>query len=138
MKKIIFAALLSIGGLLLSGCDQEKKSKDRSEAQEMYEKICKLTQDYTNRLLDSPDSSSWATACTEYEEKLEKISFSYPPDTDLLLTEGQNDTIHSLMLAYIQVRDERIQRILHPIVEADTLENADSTGLAERAVDITQ
>ncbi len=122
----------------MSGCDQEKKSKDRSEAQEMYEKICKLTQDYTNRLLDSPDSSSWAAACTEYEDRLEKISFSYPPDTDLLLTEGQNDTIHSLMLAYIQVRDERIQRILHPIVEADTLENADSTGLAERAVDITQ
>ncbi len=108
------------------GCTQEKKLKDRSEATDMFNRICKLTKEYTEKLTDAPDSSSWATACSEYEDKLDKISFSYPPDTDLLLTEGQNDTIHSLMLEYIKARDGRIHDILHPKVEVDSIVSVDS------------
>lgn len=108
------------------GCTPEKKSKDRRQANDMFNRICKLTREYTEKLSESPDSSAWADECAEFEEKLDKISFGYPPDTDLLLTEGQNDTIQSLLLEYIKARDGRIHDILHPKVELDTLVNADS------------
>lgn len=130
MRNILIICLLSL--LCSYGCTQEKKHKDRSEATDMFNRICKLTEEYTGKLSAVSDSSSWANACTEYEDKLDKISFSYPPDTDLLLTEGQNDTIHSLMLEYIKARDKKIQDLLHPEVELDSLVITDSAMMLER------
>lgn len=99
---------------------------DRSNASEMFERICKLAKDYTDKVEEAQDSAAWAMACIDFEDKLDKISFSYPPDTDLLLTEGQNDTIHSLMQEYVKSRDGRIHEILHPIVQMDSLADTDS------------
>lgn len=138
MKKIIVIAILTIGGICGFGCSQEKKTYDRSDANEMFGKICNLTKEYTGKLTESPDSSTWAATCAEFEDKLDKINFSYPPDTDLLLTEGQNDTIHALMLEYINARDERIHNILHPIIEIDSISDFDSAYVAESVSDVSQ
>ncbi|MDE7345297.1 MAG: hypothetical protein K2N48_00975 [Muribaculaceae bacterium] len=119
-------AILAAGFICLSGCTQEKKSKDRGNATDMFERICKLTKEYTEKVEQAEDSASWAAACIDFEDRLDKISFSYPPDTDLLLTEGQNDTIHDLMQEYVKSRDGRIHEILRPVVELDSLTVTDS------------
>ncbi len=126
MRKSILIALLAAVSIGVGGCSQEKKKKDSSQATEMYERICKLTEDYTRRLENAPDSADWASVCTEFEEKLDKITFSYPPDTDLLLTEGQNDTIHQLMEKYVNVRKGRINGILNPVELLDSIPEGDS------------
>lgn len=138
MKKLFVIAFISISLGCFWGCKPEKNIKDRSEATEMFGKMCKLTKEYTERLTDAPDSAAWALLCSEYEEKLDKISFGYPPDTDLLLTEGQNDTIHSLMLDYIKARDGRIHDILYPVVELDSLADADSIIDVASEMNVTQ
>lgn len=126
-------AVLMAVCILAGGCNKEKGSRDRTEASEMFSRICELTKEYTGRLEVAPDSADWATLCSEFEEKLDKISFSYPPDTDLLLTEGQNDTIHSLMQEYVRVRRERIDGLLHPVIENDSLAVSDSLDVVEAA-----
>ena len=115
------------------GCAREKNRKDRSEAVDMYERICRLTEEYTEKLKSAPDSADWVVICTEFEERLDKISFSYPPDTDLLLTEGQNDTIHALLRELVKVRENRIHGILHPQTELDSIVCVDSLAPAETA-----
>lgn len=134
MRNIFAISLLAL--LCASGCTHEKKHVDRSEAIDMFNRICKLTKAYTLKLSEASDSISWASACTEYEEKLDKISFCYPPDTDLLLTEGQNDTIHALMLEYIKARDGKIHDILYPKVEVDSLLVADSVMEIEKVSEV--
>ncbi len=131
-KRVLMAASVAI---LLSafGCNQEKKNKDRTDATVMYERICKLTKEYTDRLENVPDSADWAEVCLEFEEKLDKISLSYPPDTDLLLTEGQNDTIYNLMQDFVKAKEKRIQGLLHPVVELDSLDTPDSLDIKEAA-----
>lgn len=133
MKHLYLVAILSF--ICVLGCTTEKKSMDRSEATDMFNRICSLTKEYTEKFSEVPDSSGWATICNEFEDKLDKISFSYPPDTDLLLTEGQNDTIHALMLDYIRMRDDRIHEILYPVIELDTL-IIDSTIMTESIAEI--
>ncbi|MDE7421260.1 MAG: hypothetical protein K2N35_13760 [Muribaculaceae bacterium] len=130
--------IILLGLICTLGCTKENKTKDRSEATDMFHRICKLTKEYSEKLNNAPDSSAWAAACSEYEDKLDKISFSYPPDTDLLLTEGQNDTIHALMKDYIKARDGRIHDIMYPKVEIDSLVNADSVISIEPAGEVSQ
>lgn len=126
MKRTAFIWLLSLGAICCIGCSQEKNDKDRSLAYDMFTRICNLTKESTILLSKVNDSVAWATACSDFEEKLDKISFSYPPDTDLLLTEGQNDTINTLLQEYIHMRDKRIHDILYPQIVVDTIVSLDS------------
>lgn len=135
MKKSILMLSVVAVCLCCFRCAKEKNRKDRSEAADMFERICRLTEEYTERLISAPDSADLADLCAEFEERLDKISFSYPPDTDLLLTEGQNDTIHTLMQEYVKAREERIYGLLHPQVQLDSLADADSVALAETNVE---
>lgn len=112
---------------MLASCSSEKQKKDRRDADDMFGKINALISDYTLKVSEAKDSASWAEACSEFEEKLDKVNFSYPPDTDILLTEGQNDTIQSLLQEYVNARDIRIRDILHPKIENDTI--SDSLGV---------
>lgn len=121
---IVFVSMIL---LLASSCVQESKKKDRSEATDMFRRITSLTKNYTSRLSEVTDSASWAEICKEFEDSLDKINFSYLPDTDLLLTEGQNDTIHEAMLAYIDMREKVIHAILRPVLPVDSLQ-IDSIG----------
>ena len=131
MKTNVLFTVVGFVLLFFTACSREKSTKDRSQADEMFARICRLTEEYTQRLEAAPDSADWASICSEFEEKLDKISFSYPPDTDLLLTEGQNDTIHSLMQDFVKVRDGRIHELLHPVVEVDSLSISDSLSLQD-------
>ncbi len=131
MRKILVAAALVAICMSAISCSKETKHKDRSNAKDMFERICKLTKEYTEKVADSPDSASWAAICAEFEDKLDKVNFNFPPDTDLLLSEGQNDTIYTLMTAYLEARDGRIHRILHPVIETDTVSVSDSVMILE-------
>lgn len=131
MKTSTIMATLAAFFLCAIACTQEKSSKDRKDATAMYERICTLTKEYTEKLEEAPDSADWAAIGAEFEEKLDKINLNVPPDTDLLLTEGQNDTIHALMQEYVRAREERIHGILHPHVESDTASVADSLAVEE-------
>lgn len=138
MKKIFIFTVIAIICFALAGCKTESNVKDRSDADKMFARICKLTQEYTEKLSEAPDSATWAEIYNEFEDKLEKISFSYPPDTDLLLTEGQNDTIQNLLVEIVKVKKEKIHDILHPFVECDTLLNEDSIVMQEASLEINQ
>ena len=121
MKKVKIHAINLLILLSVCGCRTETKTVDRSGASEMYARMSRLTENYTKKLASVSDSASWANLCKEYEDSLDKISFSYPPDTDLLMTEGQNDSVHKLMEEYIRIREEKIEEILHPYLPADTI-----------------
>lgn len=121
MRKIVRSILLFVFVITVVGCKQENHEKDRSAADEMFSRIIRLTSNYTSKLAEISDSAEWAKLCNEFEDSLDRINFSYPPDTDLLLTEGQNDTIHSMLQMFIKDRDNKIQEILHPVVLVDSI-----------------
>lgn len=116
----IMATMLAIGAI---GCSGGKQSEDHSVADSLFKAITSLTEEYTSKITTATDSAQWAAITNEYEDKLEKINFKLPADTDLMLTEGQNDTIFQLTEAYIAARDARITAILHPVAPVDSVPN---------------
>lgn len=121
MRILILIIVAVVVAISATGCGGGKKVRDRAEAHELFEAVTSLTKSYTARVEAAPDSAIWAMLCEEYEDSLDKVNFSFPPDTDLMLTEGQNDTITSLMGAYIKARDERIHSILYPVEPSDSI-----------------
>lgn len=115
-------AALAFGFMLIvSGCTPEKKSKDRSAGDDLFRRTVALAERFTLRMENTPDSVSVSELYVEFEDSLEKLNFSYPPDTDLLLTEGQNDTIHQSLTRLIEARDERLQTLMRRGMPADTI-----------------
>lgn len=122
MRKTSCIGIFILPALIaLAGCRSESKVKDRTEATEMFGRIVALTEEYTDKMTNVSDSAEWSELGKEFEDKLDKINFSYPPDTDLLMTEGQNDTITALMAEYVNARDRRFRFIIRPYVPVDTV-----------------
>lgn len=121
MRRLLYVILAAVVSLVAVGCGNGKKVKDRTEAHELFDAVTTLTKSYTAKIAAAPDSAGWAMLCEEYEDSLDKVNFSFPPDTDLMLTEGQNDTITSLLATYVRVRDERIHSLLHPVEPSDSI-----------------
>lgn len=135
MKNIIKPVALLLLTFSLTQCGSDKKPHDRDDADDMFSRICNLTDSYTDKVAAAEDSAAWARVCIEYEDSLNKISFSYPPDTDLLLTEGQNDTIDVMMREYVLTRDRRINEIRYPETPADSLDVDSIQADASRSLD---
>lgn len=122
MKERHTLTAIGLFGLIaLSSCSGGNKGEDRSAADSLFKAVTALTESYTAKISEAPDSARWASLAKEYEDSLVKINFSLPPDTDQLLTEGQNDTIYQLTEAYIAARDARITAILHPQAPVDSV-----------------
>ncbi len=136
MRNTVYIAAMLLAGIMTVGCTSEKQKKDRTEAEDMFRNISILVSHFTTKVETAPDSASWAKVCVEFEDSLDKISLSYSPDTDLLLTEGQNDTIQSLIQAYLTAKNSRINEIMHPVVEEDSI--SDSTVLTDESLEISQ
>lgn len=124
MRRLLYIAAAA-AAVAFAACSGGSDKRDRTKARDMFFEISALTEKYTDRVASARDSAEWAYLCVQFEDSLEKINFSYPADTDLLLSEGQNDTITRLTQAYITARDERISAILHPALPADSV-SADS------------
>lgn len=122
MRKICLIMAVAVAACCaLSGCKNESKKKDRSEANDMFQRITALASHFSVKIEHAPDSAAWAELSRQFEDSLDRISLSYPPDTDLLLTEGQNDTIHTMLQEFISMKNRRIDEILHPVVETDSV-----------------
>ncbi|MDE6510765.1 MAG: hypothetical protein K2L00_01540 [Muribaculaceae bacterium] len=134
MKSKVLTVILVAVCLMSTGCKRESEDRDRTQAEEMYARICELTKEYTAKLQTAPDTTDWAATCNEFEEKLDKISFSYPPDTDILLTEGQNDTIYTLMQEYAKERRRRIHGLSYLEQETDSVAPVDTLATKRESI----
>ncbi len=121
MRSLFYIALGAVVASCVASCESGGKDKDREEANELYEAMKSLTITYIAEVSAAPDSATWARLCSEYEDSLVKVNFSFSPDTDLLMSEDQNDTITLLMDNYVKTRQEKMQSILHPAAPVDSI-----------------
>ena len=89
---------------------QNKDSKDKNdeEASHLFTKSAELIISFTNQLENAQDSTSIDSIINNLEKKLVDLNFSFPPNTDLKLTEQENDSLYKLMQKYKEVRNKRL------------------------------
>jgi hypothetical protein len=105
MMKLVIVSLIMVIGV---GCSHDDDSSAKLKADDLFIKSCKLTESYCNKLKHAPDSASVAAIMEEYRERITKLNLQYPQDTDVLLTEGQNDTLVMLTNKLLTIRNQRL------------------------------
>lgn len=95
--------------LVFTNCEPKRKSVDRSQATMMYNMLRQLVISYTDSLSTATDSVSIASITERYEELLTELIFKYPANTDLLMTNGQQDTISNLTAKFVRIKNEKIK-----------------------------
>lgn len=97
----------------------ENVSNDKENANKMYDDLYSLVVAYNDSLNQSSDSVHIENMILDYERKLTEIVFSYPPNTDLNMTNGQQDTLSQLTDKFIELK--KIKILATSNIESDSI-----------------
>lgn len=103
--RTVFAALCGAALLPLAACTQKAENVNRQNARDLYEKSLDITRLYLDSMKNAKDSAHAEGLALRFDEILTKINYSYPADTDLELSEGENDTLANLNRRLIMLKD---------------------------------
>lgn len=109
-----------------ASCTHDNTSQRDPYAIRLYEQSRQLLLQYTDSFQSARDTAAIARIEKSYHDKLLKINFSVPPDTDIRMSEGENDTLYMLTKKMLVVKEKRLKKLT---TSADTIETADTTRL---------
>lgn len=110
VNNIITSSLCCITGLslLLSGCNREQTNVSHEAAAQLYTESIKLLAAYIDSLKNAGDSAQVESLDRTFDSKINAVNFAFPPDTDLRLTEEENDSLIKMAVRMVRIRKERL------------------------------
>lgn len=122
MKKgrlVLFAAVL-----LLGACGKGEKTEVPDDTDRLYNGTLSLVRAFADSISNAPESAAARNAFVRFNDALDSLNFAVEPNTDLLLTEAENDTVCSQILRLKELYEKRIYQLGHPVEETpDSLTN---------------
>ena len=112
MKQSFLACLTSML-LIVGGCSNPKTIDNKSESDKMFIELKELLMLYSDSLKNASDSASITNIVDQYESELTKTIYKYPAESDLQLTQGQQDTIASLTDNFVAIKRLKYSNLLH-------------------------
>lgn len=112
--KISKLNILPLGALLLASagaCSGGDENRAETAAESLYHQTVHITREYTSRIKAAKDSAACDSLFGRYRDIIDSINFKYPADTDLQLTEGQNDTLTYLSRCLVEIHAKRMHAI---------------------------
>ena len=91
MKAIYFAALIGMTALL--SCHHNNNQGNHEVARQLFMKSMYLTEEYIDSLEQARDSASINRIVENFNLKITTVNYQFPPDTDLDLSEEENDSL---------------------------------------------
>ena len=81
----------------LGACNKQAPVELPDESDSLFNGMTSLTMAYIDSITAATDSASAIDAFNRFNTLADSVNFSVPPDTDLLLTEAENDTLYKLI-----------------------------------------
>lgn len=128
MRSLFWAIAAIIAGIAISSCSENNEDSQREAARNLYEKSVKLGRLYCDSMSHAKDSAEVVRLDAAYEAALTKLNFDFPAETDLGISEGENDTLHIYSARYIHLRDSILLVFGNKIhLAGDTIETESET-----------
>lgn len=110
-KSISAVTALTMLMLVSVACGKKESNPNRDAARSLYEKVTALTRNYTDSIIAASDTVRVNELLQQFEEKIDKMNFDVPANTDYSLTEGENDTISLLLEKMAKVRRDKFKEL---------------------------
>lgn len=131
MKRIDILVAVALTSILSISCSHKDEDTLRPAARELFVQTRSLLSAYSDSIVHAADSASLARIDQHFQERLTSINSSVPPDTDMHLTQGENDTIYQLTRKYVILRNRR-----NSVIMRGPQQPADSAAKATGAKDV--
>ena len=94
LKYLLWAAAVSL--FAFSCASNEENEDNHKEAHALFRDQQKLLRQYIDSMKNLPDSVDAEALMTRFQEQSLKINMKYPADTDLDLSEGENEALYKM------------------------------------------
>lgn len=94
-------ALASITGYV--SCRNGKDDNGHAMARQLFMKSVSLIRTYTDSIGNVSDSASFQRMTRGFEDNIVKVNFQFPPDTDLRMTQEENDSLINMLDSLVAV-----------------------------------
>lgn len=101
-------------------CDAKEENEKDKRADEMFHSLVYILKNYTDSVKQAPDSASLARLSENFEAEHRGVNMAYSIETDMSLSQGQNDTLTLLTETYVKERNKRMAFLKCP---SDTAQN---------------
>lgn len=91
MRTILTTAILAM--TLLPSCHHNNNQGNHEVARQLFMKSMYLTEEYIDSLEQARDSASINRIVENFNLKITTVNYQFPPDTDLELSEEENDSL---------------------------------------------
>ncbi len=118
---VLISAGLCACFLLTVGCKEKAPSPQELAAPDLFSGVTGTLAAYTDSLMKAPDSLAVERLMEHLTDKLTKVNFNQPANTDLALSEDENDSIYKLTSKLMSARADRLEALSKDSLPADTL-----------------
>ena len=109
MKKFVFLFAFS---LVLLSCNKKEEHSGSLEARELFNLSAETILDYIKSIPEAKDSADVDSLYNRFQKEVTDINFKFPPETDLKLTEQENDSLFVLLQRLNIVRKEKLESLV--------------------------
>ena len=120
VKVLTYAIILCVA-LYFMSCNNKEKKINYEEAMSLYEKSIVLYNSYIDSVSQATDSTEYFRLLNNFDEIFTKLNYEFTADTDLLLSEEENDSLISLSKRYSEIRYMKLKKLTNKNVERDSV-----------------
>lgn len=109
--------------LLAGGCRHKDEHNLDMEAKDLFENSIRLIKSYSDSISTAADTARIEYLANAFDSRMTALNFKYPADTDLSLSEEENDSLIKMISRIVELRQQRLKELdknLHLAV--DTVE----------------
>lgn len=137
-SRIFHIISISILLIISAGCGKKEESHDHDVAKQLFEKSVRMISVYIDSVNNASDSAALKSIVKNFNVKITRLNFEFPPETDLELNEDENDSLIRMHKHFIRAINLRDSVLAHPVdsiksvVDNDSIKTGESSRLLSK------
>lgn len=108
-ERFRIALVVVLASSVLAGCEHKTSSPQEQSVPELYFRTVDCLKAYADSMAKAPDSAAVYRLMADMQSALTKLNFKFPANTDLELTEDENDTIYLMTKHILDEKNKRLE-----------------------------
>lgn len=106
---------------MLASCGSKPVENVQDDTDRLYNQTIKIAAEYADSIRNAPDSAGAMHAYARFNAAIDSLNMSVAPNTDLQLSEGENDTIFLTLMGVMSLFEGKLEELGRPAETGDSI-----------------